>query len=195
MDATFSNDINSSSPPTMRNIILIGFMGCGKSTIGWELHKSLGYPFVDTDQAIEKETGRKITEIFKTDGEAGFRKMETEFLKKLIEQQTHRTIIATGGGIITTPENIELLRKLGFVVWLTCSPDVIFDRTSRNNNRPLLQCENPQKAISDLLAKRKDLYKACAHLKIDSSNLDIHEINFGILESARYHFGVIPDSE
>jgi len=179
----------------MRNIILVGFMGCGKSTIGWELHKSLGYPFIDTDQAIEKEVGRKISKIFETDGEAAFRKMETECLKQLIEQKTKRTIIATGGGMVTTPENIALLRTLGFVVWLTCSPESIYERTSRNNNRPLLQCANPHEAIRELLAKRKPLYKASAHLEINSSDLDIHEINFGILESASYHFGASHDPE
>jgi len=179
----------------MRNIILVGFMGCGKSTIGWELHKSLGYPFIDTDHAIEKETRRKISEIFKTDGEAAFREMETKCLKQLIQKKTKRTIIATGGGMVTTPENIKLLRKLGFVVWLTCSPESIYERTSRNNNRPLLQCANPHEAIRELLAQRKPLYKASAHLEINSSDLDIHEINFGILESARYHFGASHDSE
>jgi len=195
MNEESTNQPSAGSPETMRNIVLIGFMGCGKSTIGWELHKSLGYPFVDTDQAIEKEQGRKIKEIFKTDGETAFRQMETAFLKKLIKQKTHRTIIATGGGIITTPENIPLLQKLGFVVWLTCLPEVIYNRTSRNSNRPLLQCPDPQEAIRTLLDQRKPLYDSCANLKIDTSELNINEIKFGILESARYHFGISDDSK
>jgi shikimate kinase len=177
----------------MQNIVLIGFMGCGKSTIGWELHKSLAYPFIDTDPEIEKLAGKKITRIFEEEGEAAFRDMETQYLQKLIDQNTQKSIISTGGGITTTPENIPLLRQLGFVVWLTCSPESIYERTSRNNNRPLLQCENPHDAITSLLAKREPLYAASAHLRINSSDLSIHEITYGILESARYHFS-IPDN-
>ena len=173
----------------MRNILLVGFMGCGKSTIGRILHKSLDYPFIDTDQQIEKQTQKKISAIFADEGENAFRKLETQFLEQLIEQQTNHTIISTGGGIITRPENIPLLRELGFVIWLTCSPEVIYERTSRNSNRPLLQCDNPQEVITTMLAKRSPLYQAASHLKIDSTDLDINEINCGILESARYYFG------
>ena len=179
---------HSSSPPTTKNIILIGFMGCGKSTLGGELHRSLGYPFFDTDEEIEKQEGTKISQIFKEHGEDYFRQLETQYLKTLIEQEPHHSIISTGGGIITRPENIPLLRKLGFVVWLSCTPKDIYDRTSRNNNRPLLQCENPNELIIKMLGERSPQYKDCAHLKINSSSLDINEITCGILESARYHF-------
>jgi shikimate kinase len=180
---------NATNDYPMRNILLVGFMGCGKSTIGRVLHKSLDYPFIDTDQQIEKQTGKKISTIFEEEGEAAFRQQETQFLEKLIEKQTNHAIISTGGGIVTRPENFPLLRQLGFVIWLTCSPEVIHERTSRNNNRPLLQCDNPKEVIATMLAERDPLYEAASHLKINSSNLDINEVSCGILESARYHFG------
>ena len=173
----------------MRNILLIGFMGCGKSTIGRILHQSLDYPLIDTDQQIEKQTGKKISRIFAEEGEAAFRQRETQLLEKLIEDQTNHAIISTGGGIVTRPENAGLLRQLGFVIWLSCSPEVIHERTSRNNNRPLLQCDNPQEVITTMLTERLPLYEAASHLKINSADLDMQEISCGILESARYHFG------
>lgn len=185
-NATHSSTTENS--PILQNILLVGFMGCGKSTIGRELHQSLGYPLFDTDEVIEEQTGRKIPDIFAQDGESHFRQLETQLLKNLILQQTQHSIISTGGGIISRPENIPLLRKLGFVVWLSCSPEVIYERTSRNSNRPLLQCENPKEVITNLLDQREPHYKACSHLKINSSNLAISEITCGILESARYHF-------
>ena len=180
---------NATNDYPMRNILLVGFMGCGKSTIGRILHKSLDYPLIDTDQQIEKQTGKKISTIFEEEGEDAFRQLETQLLEKLIEKQTNHTIISTGGGIITLPENLPLLRQLGFVIWLSCSPEVINERTSRNNNRPLLQCDNPQEVIATMLAERAPLYEATSHLKINTSDLEINEISCGILESARYHFG------
>ena len=180
---------NATNDYPMRNILLVGFMGCGKSTIGRILHKSLDYPLIDTDQQIEKQTGKKISTIFEEEGEDAFRQLETQLLEKLIEKQTNHTIISTGGGIITRPENLPLLRQLGFVIWLSCSPEVINERTSRNNNRPLLQCDNPQEVIATMLAERAPLYEATSHLKINTSDLEINEISCGILESARYHFG------
>jgi shikimate kinase len=180
---------NATNDYPMRNILLVGFMGCGKSTIGRVLHKSLDYPFIDTDHQIEKQTGKKISTIFEEEGEGAFRQQETQFLEKLIEKQTNHAIISTGGGIVTRPENFPLLRQLGFVIWLSCSPEVIYERTSRNNNRPLLQCDNPQEVIATMLAERAPLYEAASHLKINTSDLEINEISCGILESARYHFG------
>ena len=186
MDEENTADTHSST--ILKNILLVGFMGCGKSTIGRELHHSLGYPLFDTDHDIEKQERKKIPQIFAEEGEDHFRQLETQFLKNLIEQQTQHSIISTGGGVITRPENIPLLRQLGFVVWLSCSPEDIYERTSRNSNRPLLQCDNPKELIIKMLNERDQHYNACSHLKINSSNLAITEITCGILESARYHF-------
>jgi len=179
---------NAQETNPMHNIVLIGFMGSGKSTIGRELKKNLGYHLLDADTLIEQETGKNIPEIFSTDGEQAFRTMETRLLENMIAQQTNHHILSTGGGMIIRPENRPLLRQLGFVVWLTCDPEDILERTSRNTNRPLLQCDNPLEVITRLLAERSPFYEETAHLKINTSGLNFDEISCGILESARYHF-------
>lgn len=187
MDASQPNQ-----PSHMHNIVLIGFMGCGKSTIGRELNKNLGYHLIDTDEVIEKQTGKCVAEIFKQDGEQAFRDLETQVLKEMIHQKTNHHIISTGGGMPVRPENQELLTQLGFVVWLSCSADDILDRTSRNSNRPLLDCDDPLAKITTLLDDRTPIYADSSHMKINTSSLDFNEISCGILESARYHFGTMP---
>jgi len=168
------------------NIILIGFMGTGKSTIGRQLSQTLSYPLVDTDQLIVERTGKTIPDIFAEQGEEAFREIETETLSSLTGSTHH--IISTGGGIIGSPQNREILKTLGYVVWLVASPEEILDRTSRNTNRPLLNNEDPARTIRDLLAKRIPLYKEAAHLSIETDQLSFDEITTGIIESARYYF-------
>jgi shikimate kinase len=169
------------------NIVLIGFMGTGKSTIGRELSKMLSYPLIDTDHAIVKKAGKPIPKIFAEDGEEAFRKMETDLLEELLEEEGN--IIATGGGIIGSERNREILRQLGYVVWLAASPKEILARTSRNSNRPLLNNEDPSGTIMRLLEKRTPLYMAASHLNIETDQLCFDEICNGIIESARYHYG------
>ena len=168
------------------NIILVGFMGTGKSTIGRSLSQTLSYPVIDTDQLIEKQQGRSIPEIFEEEGEDAFRDMETALLRSLLTQSGH--IISTGGGIIIREENRQLLRKMGYVIWLVASPEEIHNRTARNNNRPLLNNEDPAGTIRKLLETRIPLYKECAHLAIETNQLNFDEITTGIIESARYYF-------
>jgi shikimate kinase len=115
--------------------------------------------------------------------------METRLLEDLLLQQTSRRIISTGGGMVNKAENRSLLRKLGFVVWLKCSPEEIHQRTSKSNNRPLLQCADPMQTITKLLAVRSPQYEQTAHLEINTNDLNLGEISCGILESARYYFG------
>jgi shikimate kinase len=176
----------SASPP--KNIVLIGFMGCGKSHVGRELHQRLRYTLVDMDQVIEQRAGKPITAIFAEDGEQAFRDMETALLRELAADSSKRHIISTGGGVIGREENRELLKKLGYVVWLRASEDVIFDRTSRNRDRPLLHGPDAREKISALLAEREPWYRETAHLRVDTAGLESHELAAGILESARYFF-------
>ena len=103
-------------PNTPKNIILIGFMGSGKSSIGRELKQVLGYPVIDTDALIVKRAGKPIRRIFEEDGEEAFRDLESEVLRELEAIKPTRRIIATGGGVVVRPENREILRQLGFVV-------------------------------------------------------------------------------
>lgn len=187
LDDSYGHSMNESSTPP-KNLVLIGFMGCGKSTIGRELHDRLGYPLVDMDQLIEEKAGKSIPEIFKDDGEAHFRDLETSTLKELCQPDAPRRIISTGGGVIGREENRALLQDLGYVVWLKAPADVILQRTSKNKNRPLLQTENPMEQIESLMKVRDPLYEETAHLKLDTAGLDCDEVTTGIIECARYFF-------
>jgi shikimate kinase len=177
------------TPPHLpENIVLIGFMGCGKSTVGRELHQRLGYPLVDMDHLIEQRAGMAITEIFAAQGEAAFRDMESALLRELDDPAAPRRIIATGGGVVEREENRALLRKLGYVVWLHAPASVILERTRKTRNRPLLNTENPAARIEALMEKRLPFYQETAHLKLDTSGLCSTELAVGIMECSRYFF-------
>jgi len=150
------------------NLILVGFMGTGKSSLGRLIAKKTGRRFVDTDQLIVLNEGREISQMFKENGEDYFRQIETSTLASL--RATGGQVIATGGGIVTRPENTPLLHELGFVVWLQADEEEIFRRVARNSKRPLLQTENPRKTISDLLASRRSLYEAVCDFSIDTTH-------------------------
>ncbi len=178
----------STQEEPVKSIVLVGFMGCGKTTIGRALEKRLGYAFVDTDDLIVAKAGMRIPEIFERGGETLFRQLEGAVLQELSAPGAPRRILSTGGGIVTRRRNRSLLREMGFVVWLQAPVDTILERTSRNRERPLLQTGNPRETIEHLLAERQPLYHAAADLEVDTSGLDADEIACGILESARYHF-------
>ena len=174
------------TPP--RTLVLIGFMGSGKSTIGRKLHEQLGYQLIDTDALIEERQGKTISKIFADQGEAAFRDMETALLEELVAHPPANRIVSTGGGIILREENRKLLQQLGFVVWLKAPAAEILERTKRNNDRPLLQTEDPEAAIKAMMSERGPLYTETAHLELDTGNLDVEEACAGILECASYHF-------
>ena len=176
----------SSSPS--KNIVLIGFMGSGKSSITRELSHALGYPMVDTDALIIKRAGKPIRQIFEDEGEDAFRDLESIILRDLEKSQPTRRIIATGGGVIVRPENREILRRLGFVVWLVVSAGEIIRRTGKNKDRPLLNTEDQEETIERLLKDRHELYRCTAHQEIETDDLTFPEITTGIIESARYFF-------
>ncbi|MCB1062850.1 MAG: shikimate kinase [Verrucomicrobiae bacterium] len=180
----------SDTPPNQgrrRNLVLIGFMGTGKSSVGRRVAESLGFQFVDTDQMVIKYAGKSIAQIFADEGEERFRELETEALRRctLADGQ----VIATGGGIVTQPRNHGLLQLAGHVVWLTAKPDTVLDRVSRNHDRPLLQTDDPLATIRDLYASRVELYRACAAEEIDTTNLSLEETAHGLSESARIALG------
>ncbi|MFH2132131.1 MAG: shikimate kinase [bacterium] len=143
------------------NIVLIGFMGCGKTTIGRKLAVRLGYRFIDTDYQIEMEQNARVKEIFSRYGEPHFRALETDLLKRL--RHLDNTVIATGGGILTTPGNMELIRQIGKSVYLKACVEDIFERISRNTKRPLLQTRDPLGTVVTLLEKRKGTYERADH--------------------------------
>ncbi len=176
----------SQTPP--KSIVLIGFMGSGKSTVGRELHQRLGYPLVDMDQVIEQRARKSIAAIFADEGEQVFRDRETSLLEELDDPTAPRRIISTGGGVIGREVNRALLRQLGYVVWLNAPMSVILDRTSKNRERPLLHTDDPAAKIAALMETRRPLYDEAAHLRVDTAGLDSKELATGILESARYFF-------
>jgi shikimate kinase len=147
-----------------QGIVLVGFMGAGKSSVGKRLAAALQLPLVDTDALIEERTGRKIGDIFAQDGESAFRMLETELLASLAGRVA---VFATGGGIVTRPENWPLLKQLGLVVHLHGSAEILFDRVKHETHRPLLRTENPRETFSALLQTREALYKQ-ADLVVDT---------------------------
>ena len=151
----------------MNNIILCGFMGCGKSSVGRKLAHISGREFVDTDRYIEEKTGMTVAEIFEQKGEAGFRKIETEVCGELSERDN--LIIAAGGGTLTIPENVEILRQGGKIVFLDVSYENLCERLSRDTRRPLLQVENRNEVIRELLDKRLPLYRKAASIHVNGN--------------------------
>jgi shikimate kinase len=144
-------------------------MGSGKSSVGRLIARTLRGRFVDTDRLVVDRAGRQIAEIFATRGEPYFREEETRVLKSLLGSS--RLVVATGGGIVTVPENVPVLKKLGFVVWLSASEEVIWERVSRNTRRPLLHTENPRETVRTLIEKRNPLYEEVADLQVDTTTL------------------------
>ena len=147
------------------SIVLVGPMGAGKSTVGRLLASRLGLGFVDTDSVIEERTGADIPWIFDVEGEEGFRQRETNVLRDLINDNS-TLVIATGGGIVTRPENLPLLQSLGTVFYLKASIDQLVARTSKDKKRPLLQVDDPKSKIKELVAARSPLYENAAHATI-----------------------------
>lgn len=143
-----------------RNIVLFGFMGCGKSTVGAELASNTGRELVDTDRLIEQSEGISISEIFARHGEPYFRELEHKVCCELSCRQ--RLIISAGGGALTFPRNVEALRSGCELVLIDVSPEVIYERLRYDTTRPLLQCEDKMEAIRQLYARRDALYRAAA---------------------------------
>jgi len=160
-------------------------MGCGKSTIGKLLASRLGYRFLDTDALVVEMAGMQISEIFARVGEPAFRHYERQVLERLIARKAQRLVLATGGGIVTQPENISLLHELGWVVQLTAREEVIFERVSRNKSRPLLATSNPRETLHKLLETREPLYAAAAQFTLDTSDRPHSKVADAILEEAR----------
>jgi len=160
---------------TAKNIILVGPMGSGKTTIGKRLSESLGLKFFDSDIEIINNTGVSIDHIFDVEGEKGFRLRESEILKKLCS--VPHIVIATGGGAVLLEANRELIKSSGQVVYLLSSVDQILRRTSKSKTRPLLEkSNNRRKTIMDIVAARDSLYREVASLIIDTDRKNLKDV-------------------
>lgn len=157
------------------NIYLVGLMGAGKTTIGRQLARRLGWAFFDSDQEIEARTGVKIPLVFEIEGEAGFRAREAQTIAELTKKK--KIVMATGGGAILNPDNRQCLRETGWVVYLDVLPALLYERTRYDRNRPLLQVDDPLKRLEALHAQRDPLYREVAHLVVDGS----HTLANGVL--------------
>jgi shikimate kinase len=164
-----------------QSIVLIGFMGAGKSSTGKALARKTGLPRLDTDEIVATGFGLEVMEIFARFGEEKFRDAETEALGRL--SQIEPAIIVTGGGIVLRPGNVEMLRALGRVVSLEADEETLFRRISRRPSRPLLQTENPRATVAELLRKREPLYREAADVRLDTSRLTHDEVADAILKS------------
>ena len=157
-----------------RNLVLIGFMGSGKSSVGRELAKRWSFRFVDTDAMIRHKYDLSIPDIFAKYGENFFREAEYEALVRL--RGISSAVIATGGGIVTQPRNLPLLRTLGPVVWLSADQTTIIDRVGKSAHRPMLNQANPEESVARLLKERAPLYHQAADLRIETSGLTHREV-------------------
>lgn len=149
----------------MRNIVLVGFMGTGKTTVGKLIAEKTGMPLIDMDSIIVERAGKSINDIFAKEGEAYFRQLERELAKELAT--TSGQIISTGGGIVLNPKNIADFEKTSLVVCLLADAKSVLDRVHHDASRPLL-AGNKEKKIIDLLETRRPLYESISH-KIDTS--------------------------
>ena len=150
----------SSTPQT--NLYLVGFMGTGKSTLGRMVASSFGFDFLDSDQEIERTRNKKVSEIFAEEGEAAFRRYEREFIEE--GHPSSKCVVACGGGLVTQPGMVELLKERGVVVCLYASPQEILSRTQGNRSRPLLEVEDPETKIRQLMAEREPVYRRAGSL-------------------------------
>ncbi|GIX06821.1 MAG: shikimate kinase [Candidatus Poribacteria bacterium] len=167
-------------PLTGQNIVLVGFMGSGKTSVGRELARRLGWEFVDTDALIERMAGRSIPEIFRERGEPYFRDLESEAIRTATCGT--RTVLATGGGAVLRPENMSRLKAAGLVVLLDAEAEELYRRVVNEGRRPLLEVADPLARIRELLEYRRPYY-AQADLRIDTTGRPVEAIVEEILKA------------
>ncbi len=165
----------------MKNIVLVGFMGTGKTTIATGLSHRLGMRYVSTDSLIEKRENRTINEIFTDSGEEYFRGIESSIIRDV--SCMDGLVIDTGGGAMIRDENVAYMKSNGIIVCLTAREDVIMERTKKYKHRPLLNVEDPKRKIRDLIAKRAPYY-AKADYTIDTGELTARQVIEKIAEIA-----------
>ncbi|MDE7299237.1 MAG: shikimate kinase [Lachnospiraceae bacterium] len=159
----------------MKNIILIGFMGCGKTSVGGKLARAFGFRFLDTDQLLEEEFGCTISEFFDREGEAEFRRRETQLLVRL-KSEPEGIILSTGGGMPLQSENAELLRQLGTVFYLKASEEATLARLEGDTTRPLLAGPGREERIRRLMGERMPKYTAASDHIIETDGKSFYEI-------------------
>jgi len=168
-----------------KNIILTGFMGVGKTSVGMQLAKDLGYTFVDIDKLIEADQNLTIGAIFSKLGEPFFREVESRIIQEVMTGEGQ--VVSTGGGAVIRDANREAFKKGGCVVCLTASPEVIYERIKHETHRPLLQTADPRAKIKELLDSRAKFY-AQADICIDTSDKSVDDVIKAIKERIRHAY-------
>lgn len=163
-----------------KNIILIGPMGAGKTTIGRQLAKRLSRKFYDCDHEIEKHTGADIPLIFELEGEEGFRKRESQVLQELVSMKN--IVLSTGGGAVLDPGNRKLLLDSGIIIYLKSTAEKLFKRIADDKRRPLLQTDDKFKKIKKILEEREPVYLSLANEVIETKDHSIKRITQNILD-------------
>ncbi len=171
-----------------QNIVLIGFMGCGKTTIGKALAEKLEYKLLDTDALIVEKEGKSINAIFAEQGEEYFRNTETKTIEEL-EQSLEKAIVSTGGGLPLRECNGSILKKLGFVVFLKVEKETVLKRLEGDTTRPLLQGDNVEAKVESLLEFRNPIYEYTAHVVVATDNKSVDEIVEEIVRNYRIMTG------
>jgi len=157
----------------MKNIILFGFMGTGKTAVGQALAQRLDMKFIDMDDLIEEHERTTISQIFETKGEPHFRKIESEVAKDVARRTG--LVVATGGGVVLNKQNIEILENTGIGICLNASPEVIYHRVKDESHRPLLEVGDPMQRIRDMLDVRRPCYDLIKH-QIDTNEFSLAEV-------------------
>lgn len=168
----------------MDNIILIGFMGAGKTTVGKFLARDSGMRFLDTDDQIVSWQKMSIPDIFSAYGEEYFRNLETELLRNM-QDNTKHAVISVGGGMPVREENRVLLRKLGCVVYLSASKETILSRVGRDGSRPMLNGEDLEKRVEQLMRDREALYRQAAHVEVKTDGRSVYQVEQIIRQESR----------
>lgn len=158
-----------------KNFILIGYMGCGKSTLARKTARAFEYRFIDTDVCIEEEEGKTISELFAERGEGYFRDCETNLIKRLLTEPKGM-VIATGGGLPMREENVSCLQKLGTVVYLKTEVATLVQRLSGDTKRPLLSDGDLRAKIESMLEKRGPVYESAADLCLHTDQMSFYEM-------------------
>lgn len=165
----------------MNNIVLIGFMGSGKTSFGHWLMENVGLDFADTDEYIEQQQQRRIKDIFATDGEEFFRNLETEALEHFTQGRCDM-VLSVGGGVPVREINRKLMREVGVVVYLRARVETLVSRLSGDNTRPLLAAANPEERIRELMEARSEMYLDAADIIIDTDGKSFNTV-YGELEN------------
>lgn len=158
----------------MKNIVLIGFMGSGKTAVGKALAKQLKLPFRDTDHIIEERCNQKITAIFADKGEVFFRDIESQIIDELTAADNQ--VISCGGGAILRNENVNYLKQNGMIIYLKTPFEILYDRIKASTSRPLLRTDEPEETARKLWEARQKVYERVADLTVDTSTKSVDQI-------------------